>query len=318
MSEIQVILFIQSISNPTFDMLFRAITNLGSETFYMLMIPIIYWCFSKRNGFRLALLFSLSAFVNLTLKAFFYLPRPSDPSIRILYKEATAGTVGFPSAHSQGTTTFWSYVVSKAKKRFLLYLGVIFVILVSLSRVYLGLHYPHDVIGGILIGLFITFIFIKIYNIIGKRLMNLSLLAKITMSVCLPLLLFALYHSPNSAKVFGLLVGMGVGNTLENKYIGFVERASLKIQFFKGLIGLVILFIIRIILKEIFPTIYLYDLLRYTVMGLWVFFFAPLVFNQLLQENDGIIFSKKKGREVLRWKYFSWKKRKREEVENNK
>jgi hypothetical protein len=52
------------------------------------------------------------------------------------------------------------------------------------------------------------------------------------------------------------------------------------------------LFIIRIILKEIFPTIYLYDLLRYTVMGLWVFFFAPLVFNRLLQEKDGIIFSK--------------------------
>jgi len=276
----------------------------------MLIIPIIYWCFSKRNGFRLALLFSLSAFVNLTLKAFFYLPRPSDPSIRILYKEATAGTVGFPSAHSQGTTTFWSYVVSKAKKRFLLYLGVIFVIFVSLSRVYLGLHYPHDVIGGILIGLVITFIFIKIYNIIGKRLMNLSLLAKITISVCFPLLLFALYHNPNSAKVFGLLVGMGVGGTLENKYIGFVEGASLKIQFSKGLIGLVILFIIRIILKKIFPTIYLYDLLRYTVMGLWVFFFAPLVFNQLLQENDGIIFSKKNGREVPRSKFFCFTHRK--------
>ncbi len=308
MSEIQIILLIQSISNSTFDMLFKAITNLGSETFYMLIIPIIYWCFSKRNGFRLALLFSLSAFVNLTLKALFYLPRPSDPSIRILYKEVTAGTVGFPSAHSQGTTTFWSYVVSQAKKRSLLYVGVIFVIFVSLSRVYLGLHYLHDVIGGILIGLVITFIFIKIYNIIGKRLMNLSLLAKITISVCLPLLLFAVYHSPNSAKVFGLLVGMGVGSTLENKYIGFVEQASLKIQFFKGLIGLVILFIIRIILKEIFPTLYLYDLLRYTVMGLWVFFFAPLVFKQLLQENGGIIFSKKKGREVLRWKYFSWKR----------
>jgi len=141
-------------------------------------------------------------------------------------------------------------------------------------------------------------------------LMNLSLLAKITISVCLPLLLFALYHSPNSAKIFGLLIGMGVGNTLENKYIGFVERASLKIQFSKGLIGLVILFIIRIILKKIFPTIYLYDLLRYTVMGLWVFFFAPLVFNQLLQENDGIIFSKKNGREVPRSKFFCFTHRK--------
>ncbi len=310
MSEIQIILSIQSISNSTFDMLFKAITNLGSETFYMLIIPIIYWCFSKKNGFRLALLFSLSAFVNLTLKAFFHLPRPSDPSIKMLYKEAAAGTVGFPSAHSQGTTTFWSYVVSQAKKRFLLYLGVILVTLVSLSRVYLGLHYLHDVIGGILVGLVVTFIFVKIYNIIGKRLMNLSLPVKITISVCLPLLLFALYHTPNSAKVFGLLVGMGVGSTLENRYIGFVERASLKIQFLKGLIGLVVLFIIRVMLKEVFPSVYSYDLLRYTAMGLWIFFFAPFVFSQFLQENNGTMFSKENGGDMLRSKYFSWKKRK--------
>jgi len=67
MKEIQIILLIQSISSPTIDMLFKIITYFGSETFYMLVIPVIYWCFSKGEGFRLALLFSLSALVNLFL-----------------------------------------------------------------------------------------------------------------------------------------------------------------------------------------------------------------------------------------------------------
>jgi len=283
MSEIQIILFVQSISNSTIDVLFKAITYLGSETFYMLIVPIIYWCVSKKWGFRLSLLFSLSAFVNLFLKDLFCLPRPPASLVKILHNGVTAETPGFPSAHSQGTTTFWSYVAGETKKRFLLCLGVIFIILVSFSRVYLGLHYPHDVIGGILIGLSITFFFIKIYDVIDKKSVSLSLLTRMTISICLPLVLFAFYHTLYSAKVFGFLVGMGVGSTLENKYIRFVEQAPPKKQFLKGLVGLVVLFIIRTGPKKILPTIYLCELLRYIIMGLWVFFFAPLIFKKSLE-----------------------------------
>jgi len=194
--------------------------------------------------------------VNLFLKDLFCLPRPPASLVKILHNGVTAETPGFPSAHSQGTTTFWSYVAGETKKRFLL------------------CHYPHDVIGGILIGLSITFFFIKIYGVIDKKSVNLSLLTKMTISICLPLVLFAFYHTLYSAKVFGFLVGMGVGSTLENKYIRFVEQAPPKKQFLKGLVGLVVLFIIRTGPKKI---------LRYIIMGLWVFFFAPLIFKKSLE-----------------------------------
>jgi len=282
MSEIQIILLIQSISNSTIDMFFRIITYLGSEIFYMLVVPVIYWCFSKKIGFRLALLFSLSAFVNLFLKDLLCLPRPPASLVKILHSEAAAETPGFPSSHSQGTATFWSYVAGETRKRFLLYLGVIFIILVSFSRVYLGLHYPHDVIGGILIGLIITFLFIKVYGVIDEKLMNLSFFTRIMIFTFLPLLLFAFYHTLYSTKVFGFLVGMGAGSALENRYVKFAERASFKKQFLKGLAGLLVLFVIRTGLKKISLAINLYELLRYTAMGLWVFFFAPLIFKKFL------------------------------------
>jgi len=98
-------------------------------------------------------------------------------------------------------------------------------------------------------------------------------------SIFLPLLLFAFYRTHYSAKISGLLAGMGVGSALENRYIRFVEKAHLKRQFLKVLVGLFVLFLIRSGMEKIFPEVNLCELVGYVVMGLWVFFFAPMVWK---------------------------------------
>ncbi len=52
-------LWVQSFSSPFLDGLFTVATFLGEEEFYLVFLPLIYWCFSKRTGIRLAYAFFL-------------------------------------------------------------------------------------------------------------------------------------------------------------------------------------------------------------------------------------------------------------------
>jgi len=80
----EVILWVQSFSNPFLDTLLTAATLLGEEEFYLIFLPLIYWCFNKRTGIRLAYAFLLSSYLNLFIKDLFGIPRPDDPPHKVL------------------------------------------------------------------------------------------------------------------------------------------------------------------------------------------------------------------------------------------
>lgn len=133
-----------------------AYTGLGSEEFFMLLMPALYWCFSPRLGRRVALVLLTSDALNGLLKLVFHLPRPywTDPRVKALSTEAS---YGFPSGHSQNALAVWGYLAGQARGRRALRLiawalAVLVIFLISLSRVYLGVHFPSDVAGGWLIG----------------------------------------------------------------------------------------------------------------------------------------------------------------------
>ncbi|MBF25308.1 MAG: phosphatase PAP2 family protein [Flavobacteriales bacterium] len=76
------------------------------------------------------------------------------------------GQYGFISGHSANTSSMAIFIVLafKSIKIFLKYILVIWVFIVSYSRIYLAKHYPLDVLFGILFGIFIGIIVYKIYN----------------------------------------------------------------------------------------------------------------------------------------------------------
>ena len=73
MPGLAVLRAIQSIHGPFLDGFFVAVTMLGSEEFYLLVLPILYWCVSRRVGLRLGRLFLFSSFLNVWLKGLFHL-----------------------------------------------------------------------------------------------------------------------------------------------------------------------------------------------------------------------------------------------------
>jgi len=156
--QVEILKAIQSIHNPFFDMLFISITYLGSEFFYFVFIPYFYWNVDKRFGLKLSIMFLISVYLNTAIKELTSINRPIGyPGIRSLAL-STAGGYSFPSGHAQHSTVVWGIVASRFRSVKWYVIAGIFIVSVSFSRLYLGVHWPLDVIGGIVVGFALVYL----------------------------------------------------------------------------------------------------------------------------------------------------------------
>jgi membrane-associated phospholipid phosphatase len=156
--DIWLILTMQEIGD-LFTPIMSFFTWLGYPQAYMIIIAIIYWSLDRKLGMRLAIFLPLTASLNSILKQALHSPRPYwlDPEIRAI---RVSNGFGMPSGHAQGSTV-WLYAAACLKRRWLWFAAIAVAFLVGLSRVYLGVHFPSQVLSGWLIGLFVLILFIK-------------------------------------------------------------------------------------------------------------------------------------------------------------
>lgn len=102
---IDLIAAIQQVHGPVLDGIFHAITFMGEEEFYVLLLPLLFWCVDFGLGARLAILFMLSSYLNPDLKDLFQQPRPYDLDPSVGLSRATG--YGLPSGHSQSAVVVW-------------------------------------------------------------------------------------------------------------------------------------------------------------------------------------------------------------------
>ncbi len=134
----------------------RAVTELGNPLAYIAIVAFAYWCADERRAFRAGLALFVSNGLNLALKSAIREPRPwvLEPGINLV----TEPTFSFPSGHAQNAAAFWPALLAGTRRKggtesrtaAALILAIPF--LVGLSRVYLGAHYPTDVLVGWAIG----------------------------------------------------------------------------------------------------------------------------------------------------------------------
>jgi hypothetical protein len=130
----------------------NVITFTGSVEFYLLVMPALYWCWDSRLGLKAGFGLLLSAGVNSLLKIAAHGPRPYwlDPRVRLLTGAETS--FGIPSGHSQNSTVLWGVVSVDPRYRKVWPFLLALVLLVGVSRMYLGVHFPTDVFAGWAIG----------------------------------------------------------------------------------------------------------------------------------------------------------------------
>jgi len=283
---------LRSIATPGLDRVIKVVTDLGSTTFYMIVIPVLYWCVSKSLGFSLAIVLSVSNYINVGIKFIVCRIRPyvAFPHLNAPeYLKLTGTGYSFPSGHAQGTSVFWTYLARSVRLKWIAATGIAVVVVVAFTRVYATCHYPTDVLAGAALGVAIALA----YSEIERRLQKLSAQGRsriglqLAVSIALPGLAFALSAPRNPAftqevaQVLGFLAGAGIGYTLEAAYVRYDVRASLPIQVVKVALGMAGLMGVRYGLKAVFPDTAFWNMLRYLAVAVWATLGAPFVFKQL-------------------------------------
>ncbi|GBD85994.1 undecaprenyl-diphosphatase BcrC [bacterium BMS3Abin02] len=279
---IDVVLWLQQAS-PSLDGLFKTLTFLGSEEFYLLLLPLVYWSVDRVIGMRLIVLLLFSNLVNTAVKLLAAQPRPFayDARVKAITSEVS---FGFPSGHTQNTVAVWGYLGSRVRAGWFWLLAGLLMVGVPLSRIYLGVHFPTDVLGGYLIGAIVLWLFLRFWKPVERWFCGLALVWQLAITMFAPAALLAFHVSESVTTGVGTMVGMGVGFVLERHWVRFETAGPIMHRVLRFLIGLVVLIGLWAGLRTLFAGIepaMVLRFIRYGLVGLWGAFGAPWLFVRL-------------------------------------
>ncbi len=288
----------------------QATTFFGSPGFVVLLILLFYWCIDKRTGRDLALLMILSSYGNTLLKAITHRARPYwlDPSLG----RAVENSYSFPSGHAQNAAVLLGYlawrliraaesVATHRAARRLAAGGLLLLIpLVALSRVYLGVHFPGDVLLGLAAGFLTLALYLWLAPTVGRWLaartwvVNLALalgVAALTLlSIRAALNLPSVGEAPtwraigheatltSAAALAGMIVGGWTGFMLEARRVRFRVDGPLGQRALRFGLGIAGLGVLALGIGALVPTMPITYGLQGAVATFWVTYLAPWLF----------------------------------------
>lgn len=150
----------QDMANPGLDVVFSVLIILGTVYVWLVLVPALWWKGKRNEAADLFFLILLVLVVTMVLKFLFASPRPED--IREL-PIPVPGYFGldvysFPSNHASrafACAVFLSFRFRKWTVPLFVY-----AFLIGLAKIYVGAHYPGDIIAGAVVGLVFAFMFI--------------------------------------------------------------------------------------------------------------------------------------------------------------
>jgi len=261
---------LQSFATPTLDSIVLFITNLGSEQFYIAFLVILYLAVDNTAGRRIGIILLLGFYINFHLKGIVATERPFIIDETLARSEAareTAGGGGFPSGHAQGAMIFWGLLAAYGRRTWLTIICVLLIALISLSRIYLGLHFPIDIVGGLAIGLAMIVIGLVVSNAFSSINWDRTLL--VILGIGIPLALHIFLPTPDSATLLGGLAAFISGPAIVRHHVP--KDTLRKILLIVLGIGLVFGALVgsSLLLSEALKDNFLVGFVRYLVIG-WV------------------------------------------------
>jgi membrane-associated phospholipid phosphatase len=291
---------------------------LGTEQFYLLFIPILYWCIDTTIGLRVSLILGVSNCLKEVLKLVFHQPRP------FWYNEAVQAraletSFGIPSGHALLAAAVWGMLAASAKRKWVRVIALLLILLIGLSRLYLAVHFPTDVVFGWLIGFLLVWLFLRFERPFLDWLNSLKMITRLVVVFAISLgfiglgvlarWLLADWQIPaiwleNFARNFpeepplnpidlsslvstaGVLFGFSAGAIWIFAGSGFDAGGPIwkrLLRYVLGMLGGLVLFMG---LDAIFPKgqdwlAFTLRYLRYALTGFWMTGLAPLIFIRL-------------------------------------
>ena len=276
--EIQLIMlkFFENIRSDILTLVMTIITMMAEGLFIVGILAGLYWCIDKKAATKLSWCVLFSLVGNGIVKNMVKMPRPFEVQDITPIRQETATSYSFPSGHTQTATSFWTSAIIIIKTNPIKIVGTILVILTAISRVYLGVHWPMDVIGGIAFGILLTLLASKL---LGEN-ANITMNHVVGTSIVL-LTVMCLKVDADLYKSAAALWGMSVGVYIEQNYINFIPYQIKRLQIKKALIGVLGLIVIYIGISKLLPDIKIIDIIKYALIMLWITAGAPYLFKKI-------------------------------------
>ena len=251
---------LESIRMPGLNEFMLLVTRLGEETAFLVAALIVFWCVDKRHGYYLMTVGFIGTMANQFMKLWFRIPRPwvLDENFTILEqaREAASG-YSFPSGHSQSGVGTFGAVAATAKTKWVKWVCIAICVLVPLSRMYIGVHTPSDVLVGAGMALILVGLLKKPIVEYTDKSMKPLIVLMLAMAVG-QLLFVEKYPFPanvdvhnlesgvkNAYTLIGCILGVAVIYVLEKKYVNFETKAVWWAQILKAVLGLAVVLAVK-------------------------------------------------------------------------
>ena len=287
----------------------------GTENFFLLLLPALYWCIEGGIGLRVGIILLLSASVNDAVKMVFHGPRPYWYSTDVI-RYASETSFGVPSGHAQIAFGVWGMLAASIRKWWGWPIAILIIVMIGISRLYLGVHFPHDVILGWLIGALLLWLVLRFWKPVTAWLKKMSLGQQILASFLSSLLLITFPLIPflwlkitnwqlpqawaeyakdalslsGTFTTAGTLFGLLAGLAWFNHQGGFDASGPLWKRILRYILGMVGVLVFYLGLKVLFGLIvpdseavlpYILRYIRYVLVGAWISAGAPWIFVKL-------------------------------------
>lgn len=304
--EISIIKSLRDVSSPALDMIFRCLTFLGEQYVLIVLLAAVYFLFNKKEAQRIAFALITTLCLNNAVKGIIKYERPFTYSKDYSPSElALEGATGYslPSGHTQNATTLYSSLALTFKKKWITILCVSIIIIVAFSRIYLGVHYPKDVILGAAFGLICSFgayyLFKKISDDFKKQIIAYATL----LVIFTPFLLILWTNNYQDLMLvrdfyisYSFTLGYVLAVIVEKKFVDFERSTNLKTNIIRFVGAIIVLLLTYLGLKVLFSTSLfpqegsvlevLFDCIRYLLVPFCSLGIYPIIFKKTLFKKD--------------------------------
>ena len=252
--------WLENLRMPVLNEFMLTVTRLGEETAFLALAMIFFWCVDKKRGYLMMSVGFLCIMANQFMKLWFRIPRPwvLDENFTILEQAREAATgYSFPSGHTTSAVATYGSIAASTQRRWVKVLNISLAILVGISRMYIGVHTPADVLVGALTSLVLIFLLRPITMGNSEKSMKILIAAMIGMALGL-LAFVELYPFPvdvdahnlqsgvkNAYTMIGCLVGVAIVYAVDIRYLDFVTDAVWWAQILKAVLGLGLVLLVK-------------------------------------------------------------------------
>ena len=293
----QFLYLLEKIRLPVLNEFMLAVTTMGEETAFLVIALILFWCVDKHIGYYTLSVGFVGTLANQFLKLAFRIPRPwvLDENFTILEqaREAASG-YSFPSGHTQSAVGTFGSIACVTKNKIVRIIAIVIAVLVPLSRMYIGVHTPLDVVVSVGIGVLLVFVFRPL--VLGNDHRCMPALFVVMLLLSIGYLCFVEFYPfpwdidihnyesglQNAYTLLGALFGMLIVYWFDKKWLNFTTNAVWWAQIIKVIVGLVLVLVVKTGTKSMLNFLfgeYIGRSVRYCLVVLFAGILWPMTFE---------------------------------------